>query len=240
MNQDCDFILKADNDFCSVKNPLDFLLHDTSGTLKIKRTPRSSFESSDRQLEIPICDPPYIRPREDSDRSRRSGLFFEPLPGQLSPCKKHKFKLDSLMATDTFGDGDFLMEQRERLPSDTCMTSSEQRASSDSNFMQLFNFDSFEPVNEVSLHLTDQSLSDTLINDAASGKKDTSSLLLNEDESQQEIYPENPSAAASDEQFDNQIDEMEPMSVHESDESSALTAEKEAKSVLVSREGRRV
>jgi hypothetical protein len=54
-------------------------------------------------------------------------------------------KLDSLMATDNFGgEADFLLEQRERLPSDTCMTSSEYQTSSDSRRNLLLNFEGGE------------------------------------------------------------------------------------------------
>jgi len=51
----------------SVDNPLDFLLIDE---YTAKRGTRSSMESSDRQLEIPECRPPYISSRRDSNRSR--------------------------------------------------------------------------------------------------------------------------------------------------------------------------
>ena len=60
------------------ENPLDFLLSDREKDMK--QTPRSSFESSDRQLEIPICDPPFIRARQDSNRSRHSGHLNESVP----------------------------------------------------------------------------------------------------------------------------------------------------------------
>ena len=49
-------------------NPLDYLLDDFP---LLKRKPRSSMESSDRQ-GIPQCEPPYISIRRDSNRSRIS------------------------------------------------------------------------------------------------------------------------------------------------------------------------
>ena len=151
------------------ENPLDFLLKD--GDKKIKPTPRSSFESSDRQLEIPICDPPFIRARQDSNRSRHSGILLETVPfaAQLtsSPCKQ-MVKLDSMMDRDTFADyDDFFMPPRERLPSETCISSSLSPISA----LQ-FPEENFEP----SLMIESESLSDNLI-DAVSGIKDTTCTL---------------------------------------------------------------
>ena len=56
------------------QNPLDFLL---APGLSLKRKTRSSMESSDRQLEIPVCQPPYIGRHRDSRNSNRSRGFLE-------------------------------------------------------------------------------------------------------------------------------------------------------------------
>ena len=51
--------------YANQQNPLDFLDDP------FKRKPRSSMESRERTLEIPICGPAFIHERRDSNRSRR-------------------------------------------------------------------------------------------------------------------------------------------------------------------------
>lgn len=58
-----------DDKYCH-PNPLDFL-HLRRGK------PRSSMESSDRQM-IPECEPPFISTRRDSNRSRLSREPYSP------------------------------------------------------------------------------------------------------------------------------------------------------------------
>ena len=77
-------------------------------------------------------------------------------------------KLDSMMDRDTFADyDDFFMPPRERLPSETCMSSSLSPISA----LQ-FPEENFES----SLMIESESLSDNLI-DAVSGIKDTTCTL---------------------------------------------------------------
>ena len=48
---------QAEND------PLDMILLDDASFFPFKKRTRSSMESSDRQLEIPVCEPPKIGSR---------------------------------------------------------------------------------------------------------------------------------------------------------------------------------
>ena len=75
MNQDNFFKFQQPVTFRMVENPLDFLLMEGADA---QRATRSSIESSDRQLEIPNCDPSFVRSRQDSGRSRQSLNLQEP------------------------------------------------------------------------------------------------------------------------------------------------------------------
>lgn len=77
-------------------------------------------------------------------------------------------KLDSMMDRDTFADyDDFFMPPRERLPSETCMSS---------NLSPISALQFPEENFESSLMIESESLSDNLI-DAVSGIKDTTCTL---------------------------------------------------------------
>lgn len=100
-------------------NPLDFL----NNLLPNTRKTRSSMESYERELEIPRCRPLLFTRHNDSGRSRR---FLDPISPQLSPCRNldPRVKLDSLMAKDDFNQGLDFGCQRDRLSSDTGLSSS--------------------------------------------------------------------------------------------------------------------
>ena len=105
-----------------MQNPLDFLDEDQ---FMPKRKPRSSIESSDRQIEIPVCQPAYIsRHLRDSGRAYDPIESFSPQPVNRKPL----FKLGSFMDNDTFDeDVDFLFQDhQDRTP--------RQRKCSDTNF----------------------------------------------------------------------------------------------------------
>lgn len=103
-------------------NPLDFLVDDDQ--MLIKRRPRSSMESADRQIEIPACQPAFIsRHLRDRRRAYEPVESFSPQP----VLRKPYFKLGSFMENDTFEDDvDFLFQDhtpRERICSDTNFSS---------------------------------------------------------------------------------------------------------------------
>lgn len=145
-------------------------------------------------------------------------------------------KLDSLMATDNFGgEVDFLLEHRERLPSDTCMTSSEYQTSSDSQRNLLLNFEVGEQDNEtclLAIENDEQTFSDNLIND------DAASAIRLTTYSQDEDDQENNLSEMSQEQHDIQISDLQPVQVLNSNEHSTNTSEK-AQPLFISREGKR-
>ena len=204
-------------------NPLDFLLKEKS--------PRSSFESSDRQLEIPICDPPFIRARQDSNRSRQSGHLLENILFAAQPTPgKQMVKLDSMMERDTFADyDDFFMPPRERLPSETCMSS---------NLSPISALQFPEENFENSLMIGSDSLSDNLI-DAASAIKDTT-CTLDEDDLNMDCCSDENSGSP----HDNLISNLRPVQVPTSNEDSSerttnIDEETPEPTITVSREGKR-
>ena len=134
-------------------------------------------------------------------------------------------KLDSMMDRDTFADyDDFFLPQRERLPSDTCMSSSGPISA------EQFPEENFE----ASLMIETESLSDNLI-DAASCIKDTTYTV---DDDNQEIF------GGPNEESDNLISNLRPVQVPNSNENSsenstAVDEEKPEPVLKVSREGKR-
>ena len=113
-----------------LNDPLDMILLDDAAFFPFKKRTRSSMESSDRQLEIPVCEPPKIgsrRYRMDSNSRGQRPCPVELLSPQCSPCRNPVLKLDSLLDNndDEYQEKAHFMRspQRERLPSDTCMSS---------------------------------------------------------------------------------------------------------------------
>ena len=91
-------------------NPLDFLLDEIDNdesVYRLKRKPRSSIESSERE-NIPTCHPAYIsRHMRNSGRAYETVDSFSPQPVQRKPL----FQLGSFMDNDTFEeDVDFLFK----------------------------------------------------------------------------------------------------------------------------------
>lgn len=114
-----------ENNF-GLPDPLDFLEEDS--IMHVKRRPRSSIESAQRQIEIPLCQPVYIsRHLRDSGRAHDYIDSFSPQPVDRKPLK---FKLGTFMDNDTFEeDVDFLFsdhDERRRSP--------RARMCSDTNF----------------------------------------------------------------------------------------------------------
>ena len=179
-------------------------------------------------------------------------------------------KLDSLMAArDSFlpkDEDDFLMPQtRDRLPSDTCMSSSDGMHGSNESLLPSLLYPE-EQRNEASLNIDTDSLSDNLIDVASGVYKDTSILTLDEEENNQEksaapvkpdTAPTEDAEADTNENGTNHISNLLPVTVMpaNNDSSSTVTfvdedaelvsvAEadvdvNEQRPILVSREGRR-
>ena len=112
-----------------LKYSVDFLLDEIDNDeecYQLKRKPRSSLESSDRE-NIPSCRPAYIsRFMRDSGRAFEAAEYVSPQPVQRKPI----FQLGSFMDNDTFEeDVDFLFKdhqpraRRERFCSDTNFSS---------------------------------------------------------------------------------------------------------------------
>lgn len=145
------------------------------------------------------------------------------------------------MERDTFADyDDFLLPQRERLPSDTCMSSSDRPASSESPFA---NLSIPEEQIEISQMIESDSISDNLI-DAASGIKDTSCTLDDDENLEINMVSCGEFAGNSNEESANLISNLLPVSVPASNENScdnstALDEDKPEPVLLVSREGKR-
>ena len=102
--------------YSRLSNPLDFLEEENEQQLIMQRRPRSSNESSDRQIEIPACQPAYI-----SRHLREGKRIYDPIDS-FSPqpvLRKPLFKLGSFMENDTFDeDVDFLFKDLQRTPKD--------------------------------------------------------------------------------------------------------------------------
>ena len=143
-------------------NPLDFLAMD-SEEIGLKRKPRSSMESSDRQIEIPACQPPYIsRHLRDAGRAYEPVESFSPQPVNRKPL----FKLGSFMDNDTFEDDvDFLFDEsssRSRVGSDTCFSSNLPEGGSNNSAQsceqpneQAYNSSQFEGTSRLEVMLVD-------------------------------------------------------------------------------------
>lgn len=179
-------------------------------------------------------------------------------------------KLDSLMARDSFlpkDEDDFLLPQtRERLPSDTCMSSSDGMQGSNESLIPSLLYPE-EQRNEASLNIDTDSLSDNLIDVASGVYKDTSIMTLDEEENNNQdksAAPVKPDTASTEdaegetnENVTDHISNLLPVSVMPASNDSSSTTTfveedaelvsvadadvdvNEQKPILVSREGRR-
>lgn len=113
-------------------------------------------------------------------------------------------KLDSLMAKDSFlltDEDDFLVPQRERLPSETCMSSSDgMQGSVESLIPSLLYPD--EQRNETSLNIDTDSISDNLLDVNSGINKDTSICSLYDEEILDAVEPK-PAESKSTEEGDS-------------------------------------
>mgnify|MGYP000972380960 CR=1 FL=1 len=155
-------------------------------------------------------------------------------------------KLDSLMTTtDNFVGDDLLMEQREYLlPSDTCMTSSENRTNSEGQTNLHVNFEMGESTDKNCCLLVVERDSDAnllvyennyqssfsdnqIIYDAASDIKDMTYVLNERQLSKNSL-----------EQHENHISDLQPVKVLNINDNSTCATD-EALPFLISREGKR-
>ena len=106
---------------------------------------------------------------------------------------------DSFLPTD---EDDFLVPQRERLPSETCITSSDgMQGSVESLIPSLLYPD--EPRNETSLNIDTESISDNLLDVNSGINKDTSICSLDDEEILSAVKPKPAESKSIAEEADN-------------------------------------
>ena len=128
-------------------DPLDMILLDDASFFPFKKRTRSSMESSDRQLEIPVCEPPKIgsrRYRMDSNSRGQRPCPIEPLSPLCSPSRNPILKLDSLLDNKDAYQESFMSPQRARRSSETCMSSNIPSSSGQQPSLSHIHFDPSE------------------------------------------------------------------------------------------------